>query len=133
MKISDINIFFDQKLFLNYANSELIEKWDKIGLLHGLDRMNDRAKCAALFELALQYMLSLSYSDGHVETVLFPVLRRLYKYITPTKDNIKKLYKELYSYYDKNKLRYEFYRGFTNMDVDVELLNEFCDKYQTRI
>lgn len=60
---------------------ELItNRWDKIGLLKGLDG-NIRENCAQLFENQLSYMINESTdsaSSGQFETVAFPVIRRVF-------------------------------------------------------
>ena len=55
-------------------------RWDKIGLLKGLDG-NVKENCAQLFENQLSHMMNEStesYSSGQFETVAFPVIRRVF-------------------------------------------------------
>lgn len=55
-------------------------RWDKIGLLEGLDG-NVKENCAQLFENQLSYMINESTesaSSGQFETVAFPVIRRVF-------------------------------------------------------
>ncbi len=55
-------------------------KWEKIGLLEGLDG-HIKENCAQLFENQLSQMLSESsdsFASGQFETVAFPVIRRVF-------------------------------------------------------
>jgi hypothetical protein len=57
-----------------------INRWEKIGLLEGLDG-NVKENCAQLFENQLSHMInesSDSSNSGQFETVAFPVIRRVF-------------------------------------------------------
>jgi hypothetical protein len=57
-----------------------INRWDKIGLLEGLDG-NVKENCAQLFENQLSHMInesSDSSNSGQFESVAFPVIRRVF-------------------------------------------------------
>lgn len=57
-----------------------INKWDKLGLLEGLNG-NIKENCAQLFENQLSHMINESTdsaSSGQFETVAFPVIRRVF-------------------------------------------------------
>jgi Major capsid protein Gp23 len=58
----------------------ITNRWDKIGLLEGLDG-NVRENCAQLFENQLSQMINESTdsaNSGQFETVAFPVIRRVF-------------------------------------------------------
>jgi len=125
------SFILENKLTGNISN--IINKWNEIGLLEGLYKKR-KEKCALYFEKAINLCLKVNNLDLlvrnnfiEVETLLFPIIRRI---ITDIKLNqnfkIYNLYKYIINNYEKEiekmKMSDKYqYTTFDDNDIDYEV------------
>ena len=68
--------------------SALVKKWEKTGLLQGLDMEYDRAICARAFEQAVLMLSSYGQDIEKAASYLFPVIRKTVPALLETEQEI---------------------------------------------
>lgn len=118
----------------------IIDKWNGTGLLEGLgdDKYSIKRKNLALCFEGMASKLIKSRSNEDVETMIFPVARRIIsKYdLELTSKQIKNLVEFI-----KNDFKYKYEKDFKsfknqfegnlfNVDIEAEFLFRYCEEFE---
>ena len=113
----------------------IIERWEKSGLLEGLDE-NKSELIANALEIILKHLLERqkenNCSDVNGEFQIFPILRRILSNIDVEINELNTLVLDIYSVFIKTSynLIVEFTKDSSlSIDYELEIVTEFCDNY----
>ena len=107
------------------TNEQIIERWSKTEMLDGLPE--DRKEMVATsFEYLLNFLMKNDISDnGDIESLSFPIIRRITGVIDITNDDIKNIVKEINEqYYEYNTFDEKLYEN----DKELAFCTEFSEK-----
>jgi hypothetical protein len=107
------------------TNEQIIERWSKTGMLDGLPE--DRKEMVATsFEFLLNYLVENDISNnGDIESLSFPIIRRIGAVVDITTDDIENIVQEIKEqYYEYNTFDEELYEN----DKELAFCTEFSEK-----
>lgn len=114
--------------------SDILTKWEKIGLLIGIDR-EDKLQLALYLEELLNYLITIEKEmsfNSSFEPCIFAVLRRIYVMNIGRRINIRSLANDFKEYsesvYYRRKI--EMYKNDRHIDIEGELVADYANGYK---
>lgn len=109
---------------------EIIEKWEKIGLLDGL-LQNQKRILALKYELAAHCVIDNDvYADNHnTVSCLFPIIYRVYSSGKKIGD-IESFVREVHEFFVNNSEMMQDLNGYFNIDSEAEMCALFVERYK---
>lgn len=107
-------------------DNSLIEKWEKSGLLEGLNDLQDKLQFCIYCEEILAHLSEIN--NGNFETAPFLIIRKLFNN-NKTLD-IRTITNEFYDFVKSDKVKSYLVDSYPNLQYpEEELLNMFIDDY----
>lgn len=116
--------------------SDVYNKWLELGFLEGLDK-DMGIGLANIYEYTAKFLIAksdLSESDKIIETIIFPILYRIYtkdKYSISNEEDIQFIIIKLTEHIKSEKITnfINTYSMANNVDVEAEICASFGDEY----